>query len=210
LFETTQKYYTPDQYLTLEEKSSQKNEYYLGQIYQMAGGSARHNLITSNINAILNAGLLNQPCLTFSSDMRILIKEHDLYTYADGSVVCGEVEFAQKREDTITNPILLVEVLSKSTRNYDRGDKFELYRSIPALQYYLVVDQERVFVEFHRRLANGKWQLETLTTLEQTLSLPGLGGLELALARIYNKVTFPTRVPRRLRQDDFPHPNPAE
>lgn len=210
MFETTGKYYTPDQYLTLEEKSGQKNEYYLGQIYQMAGGSARHNLITSNINAILNAGLLDQPCLTFSSDMRILIKEYELYTYADGSAVCGEVEFGHNREDTITNPILLVEVLSKSTRNYDRGDKFELYRSIPALQYYLVVDQERVFVEFHRKLGDGSWQLETLTALEQTLSLPESGGLELSLARIYNKVIFPTRIPRRLRQDVSPHPNPAE
>ncbi|HEX2914152.1 MAG TPA: Uma2 family endonuclease [Chloroflexia bacterium] len=208
--EAAEKYYILEEYLAFEEKSGQKNEYYQGQLYQIAGGSARHNLIASNINAILNSGLVDYPCLVFSGDMRILVEEHHLYTYADGSVVCGEVEFAHNREDTVTNPILLVEVLSKSTRNYDRGDKFELYRAIEALQYYLIVDQERVFVEFHRKLEDGNWQLETLTSLDQSLKLPELGNLELNLARIYSKVTFPPRPVRRLRQELIPHPNPAE
>lgn len=208
--EAAEKLYTLAEYFSLEEKSAYKNEYYQGQIYQMAGGSGRHNQITINIAAILNVGLLDLPCITYSSDMRILIKEHELYTYADVSVVCGEVEFLPNREDTITNPVLLVEVLSKSTRSYDRGDKFEFYRSIPSLQYYLVIDQDRFFVEFHRKLPDGTWQLETLTDPGQIVQFPELGNLELRLARIYSKVTFPARVPRRLRQETTPHPNPAE
>ncbi|MBN9393499.1 MAG: Uma2 family endonuclease [Chloroflexi bacterium] len=204
------KFYTLAEYFSLEEKSNQKSEYYQGQIFQMAGGSGRHNQISSNINAILNAGLLDQPCITYTSDMHILVKEHDLYTYADVSVACGEVKFVPNREDTILNPILLVEVLSKSTRSYDRGDKFEFYRSIPSLQYYLVVDQDRFFIEFHCKLLDSTWQLETLTDPAQNITLSALGNLKLPLARIYSKVTFPTRQPRRLRQESTPHPNPAE
>jgi Uma2 family endonuclease len=210
LSEAAERFYTVEEYLALEEKTSQKSEYYQGQVFQMAGGSGRHNQISSTINAILNAGLLEQPCITYTSDMRILIEAHELYTYADASVVCGEVEPAQGREDIISKPILLVEVLSKSTQNYDRGNKFEFYRSIPSLQYYLVVDQNRFFVEFHRKLADGAWQLETLTDPGQNVTLPALGNLKLPLARIFSKVIFPTRQPRRLRQESTPHPNPAE
>ena len=108
---------------------------------------------------------------------------------------------------------MLVEVLSKSTRDYDRGDKFEFYRSIPSLEFYLLVDQERAFVEFYRKLPDGTWQLETLTDPGQNVVLPKLNSLELPLARIYSKVIFPTRVPRRIggiRQDNTPHPNPTE
>lgn len=208
--EAAQKFYTLEEYFSLEEKTFQKSEYYQGQIYQMAGGSGRHNQISSNINAILNAGLLDQPCITYTSDMRILVKEHDLYTYADVGVVCGEVEFVPNREDTILNPILLVEVLSKSTRSYDRGDKFEFYRSISSLQYYLVVDQDRFFVEFHCKLLDDTWQLETLTNPEQNVMLSALSNLKLSLARIYSKVIFPNRAPRRIRSDNTPHPNPVE
>ena len=208
--EKAEKFYTLAGYFSLGEKATQKSEYYEGQIYRMGGGSGRHNQISSNINAILNAGLLDLPCITYSSDMRILVKEHDLYTYADASVACGEVKFLPDREDTILNPILLVEVLSKSTRSYDRGDKFEFYRSIPSLQYYLVVDQDRFFVEFHRKLLDDTWQLETLTNPEQNVTLSALNNLKLSLARIYSKVIFPTRQPRRLRQESTPHPNPVD
>ncbi len=208
--EVAEKYYTAEQYLALEEKATYKSEYYQGRIFQMTGGSRRHNQICSNINTILNVGLFDQPCITYSSDMRILVKAHDLYTYPYCSEVYGGIEPAQGREDIITNPVLLVEVLSKSIRAYDRGDKFEFYRSIPSLQYYLLVDQDRAFVEFYRKLPDDKWQLETLTDLAQIVRLPELGNLELPLARIYSKVTFPTRVPRRIRQETTPHPNPTE
>lgn len=215
--ETAQKFYTVEEYLALEEKAVHKSEYYNGRIFQMTGGSRRHNQICINIAAMLNFGLLDEPCTTYSSDMRILIEEHDLFTYPDCSVVCGEVEPVQGREDIITNPILLVEVLSKSTQNYDRSAKFEFYQAIPALQYYIIIDQERPFVEFYRKLPDNTWQLETLTGLEETVRLSNLANLSLPLARIYSKVVFPTRVPRRLRtrylrprQDDIPHPDPTE
>ena len=204
-----EKYYSPTEYLALEEKASAKSEYFRGQLYQMAGGSARHNQICSNVNAALNLALFDQPCITYTSDMRILVKDNGLYTYADGSVVCGEAEFAEKRDDTITNPLILVEVLSKSTRNYDRADKFELYREITSLQVYLIVDQLRVYVEYHHKLEDGSWKLETFTDPSQNIEIAPLN-IEISVARLYHKVSLPTKTPKTLRESPAPHPTPED
>ncbi len=204
-----EKFYTPAEYLALEEKARVKSEYFRGQIFQMVGGSGRHNQICSNANAALNVALLEQPCITYSSDMKIAVKNNGLFTYADGSVVCGEVEFVEKRDDTITNPLLIVEVLSKSTRNYDRGDKFELYRELNSLEVYLIVDQLRVYVEYHYKLEDNSWKLETFTDLNQIIQITALN-IELSVARLYHKVTFPAKSPKILRERPVPHPTPED
>ena len=125
-----EKYYSLQEYLTFEEKAQLKSEYYQGQIFQMAGGSANHSRISLNICLELTIALRGKSCEVFNSDMKIAVKANGLHTYADAAVVCGEVEFGPGRDDIITNPLLLVEVLSPSTRNYDRADKFLLYRVI--------------------------------------------------------------------------------
>ncbi len=179
--------FTPEEYFRQEENAIDKHEYLNGEIFLMAGGSARHNALTANVSAEVVIGLRGKPCTTYSSDMRISAGKDSFYSYADVSVVCGEPEFVEGRKDTITNPILIVEVLSPSTENYDRGKKAELYRSISSVQSYVLIDQARVYVEHFRRIEEGNWLLETLTELNQVLKIPALN-LLIPLANLYDKI----------------------
>jgi len=182
-------FFTPEEYFRQEENSVDKHEFINGEIFLMAGGSPQHNALTANVSAEIVLGLRGKPCTTYSSDMRISAGKDSFYSYADVSVICGELEFVEGRKDTITNPILIVEVLSPSTENYDRGKKAELYRNIPSVQGYVLVDQGRVYVEHFRRIEEGNWLLETLTELSQVLKIPALN-LIIPLTNLYNKIRF--------------------
>ena len=155
----------------------------------MAGGSVNHNLIALNVAGALNQGLLERPCRAFMSDMRLLVKENGLYTYPDVMVVCGAIELAEERQDTITNPALIVEVLSASTQIYDRNGKFQLYRALASLKDYVLIDQNRVMVEYYHRLEEHKWILETYEDIGQTIKLLALD-FDLPLSRVYSKVVW--------------------
>src|SRR5689334_8159500 len=139
-------FYTPEEYLRMEENSLEKHEYYHGEIFLMAGGYPRHNLIVANTLTELNLKLAEKDCTVYSSDMKIWARSNGFFTYADASVVCGEVELVPEYTDILANPVMIVEVLSPSTEKYDRSQKFELYRALESLQSYLLVDQSRVFV----------------------------------------------------------------
>ena len=167
-------YYTPEEYLRMEANSLEKHEYFQGEIFLMAGGTPRHNLLVANVTAELNLGLRGKDCAAYSSDMRILVKSSGLYTYADVSVVCGELELAPGRNDTITNPVLIAEVLSPSTEKYDRSQKFELYRGLESLQTYLLIDQSRFYVELHTKSASDTWVLQTFNSSSQNINLASL------------------------------------
>lgn len=182
-------FFTPEEYLSLEEKADHKSEYFNGEIFAMAGGSYNHNVIVSNVNAALNQFAESKPCVAFTSDMRVLVKANGLYTYPDTMLVCGQIEFAEARNDTITNPLVIVEVLSKSTRDYDRGFKFESYRLIETLQDYLLIDQERVHVEYFYKLEDGRWVLIETNLPETTLTLQAIN-FPLPVNRIYQKVDW--------------------
>jgi len=182
-------FYTPEEYLALEEKADHKSEFFNGEIFAMAGGSYNHNVIAGNINAALNQFAESKPCVAFTSDMRVLVKANGLYTYPDATLVCGQVEFAEGRNDTITNPLIIVEVLSKSTRDYDRGFKFESYRLIETLQDYLLIDQERVHVEYFHKLEDGRWVLIETNLPEAELTLQTIN-FPLPISRIYHKVDW--------------------
>ncbi len=182
-------FYTPEEYLALEEKADYKSEYFNGEIFAMAGGSYNHNVIAGNINAALNQFAGSKPCVAFTSDMRVLVKANSLYTYPDAMLVYGPVEFAEARNDTITNPLVIVEVLSNSTRDYDRGFKFESYRLIETLQDYLLIDQERVHVEYFHKLEDGRWVLIETNLPEVTLTLQAIN-FSVAVNRIYQKVDW--------------------
>src|SRR5256886_7893104 len=140
--------YTLDDYLSLQRRIEDRLEYFNGEIYVMAGGSAGHNRISRNVLRLFNAALAGSSCEAFGSDMRVNTPS-GLYTYPDASIVCGPK--VSNAVETINNPIVIVEVLSDSTRNYDRGEKFDLYSSIPALRHYLLIEQNFRHVE-HRRI----------------------------------------------------------
>jgi hypothetical protein len=131
------------------------------------------------------------------------VQDNGLYTYPDAMVVCGSVEYAEGRNDTITNPIVIFEVLSKSTRDYDRGKKFELYRDLPSLQDYALIDQERVYLEHYHKVADGRWTLTIFNSLETTLTLTTIE-VSLAVSRIYHRVDWSTQKPA-LKEAGIPY-----
>ncbi len=135
-----QKYHSPEEYLALEETAEYRSEYYRGEIFAMAGGSANHNRIARNLLIAFDDALEGKPYEAFITDMRLYVKKNGLYTYPDVMVVCGKLEFVKGRTDTLTNPVVIVEVLSESTEGYDRGTKFELYRAVDTLQDYVLID----------------------------------------------------------------------
>jgi Uma2 family endonuclease len=185
----TKKFYTPAEYLKFEETSEARHEYLVGRIYELAGASLNHNQIVINLIRKLPAMLRGKPCRVFGSDMRVLVKASGAYTYPDVTVVCGEIELAAGRDDTITNPSVIVEVLSNATADYDRGRKFDLYRAIKTLQAYMLVDQNRAHVGLFHRLPDNTWELQTFEAMSDKLRIKPIS---CALTRkpIYDKVEF--------------------
>lgn len=189
MFQPQEQYYTPDEYLALEENADHRSEYYQGEILAMSSGSVNHNRIAGSILTALNFAFTDGLCEVFISDLRLLVKENGLYTYPDAMVVCGELEFVEDRDDTITNPIVIVEVLSKSTEGYDRGAKFELYRALPSLQDYILIDQYKTHVEHFHKLDDGRWILQEFNQLENTLTLETID-FEIPLEHLYRRVKW--------------------
>jgi Uma2 family endonuclease len=182
-------YIAPEEYLRREKEAERKSEYFAGEIFMMSGGSPNHNRISGNVYAELNVRLRGTRCEAFNSDQRVLVKKNGLYTYPDVMVVCGPTVFDERDGDTITNPVLIVEVLSPSTENYDRGKKFELYREIETLRDYLVIHQEKVYIEYYHKGEDDRWVLTEIRDLEATFSLETLS-LDLSLQRIYERVDW--------------------
>ncbi|RIK39477.1 MAG: hypothetical protein DCC55_17965 [Chloroflexi bacterium] len=184
-----QQLYTPEEYLALEESAEHRSEYYQGQICAMAGGTFNHEVIAGNFYAALHRYALNGKCVAFTSNMRLLVERRGLYTYPDAMLVCGKPQFAPNRTDVILNPLILVEVLSKSTRAYDRGDKFEFYRSIPTFQDYVMVDQDRVFIEYYHKLGAQRWVLTEIDDPATVLTLQSIK-LDIPVSQLYNQVDW--------------------
>ncbi len=180
---------TPEQYLEIERAAEFRNEYYNGHVYAMSGGSAPHGYIIANWVRRLGNALDKLPCRVAGSDLRVRVSPGGLYTYPDVVVVCGEPQYADGRIDTLLNPVLIVEVLSPSTEAYDRGFKFTQYRKLESLQEYVLVSQGEPRVEVFRRQPSGDWLLSDCAGLEATCRLDSVG-CALALAEIYDKVTF--------------------
>ena len=184
--------YSAEDYLALERRAETRNEFLHGRIFAMAGSSRRHNLITSNLVRELGNRLLDGPCEVYASDMRVKVTPTGLYTYPDVAVACDGPTFEDTELDTLLDPILLVEVLSKSTAAYDRGEKFEHYRALPSVKEVLLVDQERVHVVHYRRQDDDTWLLSETRDLEGELHLTSLG-ITLLLSEVYAKVTWQER-----------------
>ncbi|MBC7553681.1 MAG: Uma2 family endonuclease, partial [Taibaiella sp.] len=140
-------FFTVAEYLEMEQAAEEKHEYYKGEIFAMSGPKYQHVLVATNTLAALQQKLRGKPCRPLSSDMRIYIPKNSLFTYPDISVVCGEPEFLNNDEWNLLNPVVIIEVLSPSTKSYDRGDKFKLYRDIPTLKEYILIEPETVGIE---------------------------------------------------------------
>lgn len=180
---------TPEEYLALERASPYKSEYFDGELFAMTGASRRHNLISLNIGAELRAQLRDRPCEVYTNDMRVKVSSSGLYTYPDVVVVCAEPVFEDTTGDTLLNPTLLVEVLSKSTADYDRGSKFEHYRTLVSLQEYLLVAQEKPHLMHYVRQSDLTWLLEETHESAGSVHLPSIQ-CDLALSEVYAKVRF--------------------
>jgi Uma2 family endonuclease len=180
-------HYTPEEYLALERQAEYKSEYFDGEIFAMTGASRRHNLVAANVLASLHGQLRKRPCEIYPSDMRVKVGPTGLYIYPDVVIVCGEPIFDDKQKDTLLNPTVLVEVLSKSTASYDRGEKFEHYRKLDSLTEYLVIAQNKYHVEHYTRQPDNRWLLSETDDIQKTIHLSSIE-CDLALADIYDKV----------------------
>ena len=182
--------FTPQEYLALERQAEYRSESFNGEISARAPASREHNLIAGNAARQLHSQLKGRPCETYQNDMRVRVSETGLYTYPDVVVVCGEPVFEDAEVDTLLNPTLIVEVLSTTTEAYDRGDKFEQYRTLASLQEYVLIAQDRYRVERFVRQADGQWLFSAANRLDQVVSLASIDCL-LPLAEVYDRLELP-------------------
>lgn len=181
---------TEGEFLVLERAAPSKSEFFAGEVFAMAGGSAMHSLIAANVIGELRSKLKGRPCKPFTSDLRIKVEATGLYTYPDVSVICGLLQFAGGSDDTVVNPTVLFEVLSDSTEAYDRGEKFRHYRQMPSLQEFVLVSQRLPRLEQFLRRPNDEWTMRTAEGLEASLVLPALE-ITLELNEVFAGVEFP-------------------
>lgn len=185
---TTKTFVTPEEYLALERVSERKSEYRAGEVFDMSGATERHNLVAGNAFASLHTQLRKRPCKAYPGDLRIKIGTVGLYTYPDVSVLCGEAIFDDNQKDTLTNPTVIIEVLSPSTEAYDRGEKFEQYRKLESLAEYVLVSQDKRHIEVFTRQPDGRWLLtETSRGVVRLRSIK----CRLSLDDVYDKVELP-------------------
>lgn len=188
-----QRTYTPEQYLALEIESEERSEYRNGEIIPMSGGTPTHNIIAGNLYALLWFLLRDEAYTVFNLDQRLWIPDAATHTYPDVMIVPEPVMLLSGRTDTVTNPLLIAEVLSKSTQGYDRGDKFTAYQSILSFAEYLLIDQTRIHVEHRVRTAANQWVLTTYTDAQAKIQLTSLNtanSIEILILDLYKKVVF--------------------
>jgi Uma2 family endonuclease len=191
---TKQRFYTPEEYLSLEEAAEYKSEYHDGAIIPMTGGTTNHNRIALNMSMALRLAFKSQEYDVFISDVRLWIPRIRSYVYPDVMAIAGKPEYYDNRKDTITNPEVIIEVLSKSTRNYDRGDKFSYYRTIPSFQEYILIDQNKIAIEQYSKQSNKRWSFSEYNEEDTNLFFSSLQ-VEVPLVDIYEKVDFEAEEP---------------
>lgn len=179
--------YSPQQYLAIERDAQQKHEYLNGEIFAMVGASERHNLIAVNLVASIYSQLRGTPCKVYSTDMRLKVSATGLYTYPDVIALCGEAHFDDEQRDTLLNPTVVIEVLSKSTEGYDRGEKFAHYRRIESLAEYLLISQDKYCIEHYVRQPDNQWLMSEVSKLDERIELPSIK-CTLLLSDVYDRI----------------------
>jgi Uma2 family endonuclease len=181
--------YTIDEYLVIDSQSQLKNEYIDGEILPMTGGTTNHNIIAGNLYIYLRVNMRGKKTAIFINDVRLWIPRYQVYTYPDVMVIQNTPLYEGDSKTTVINPILIVEVLSKSTKNYDQGDKFDFYRSIPDLQEYIMIDQYKYFVKQFTKNSQNQWVLTDYESIDDILQLSSIN-LSVPLQNIYEEVDF--------------------
>lgn len=181
--------YTIDEYLAIDNQSQLKNEYIDGEILAMTGGTTNHNIIAGNLYVYLRVNMREKKSAIFINDVRLWIARYRIYTYPDVMVIQNNPLYEGDSKTTVINPVLIVEVLSKSTKNYDQGDKFDFYRSIPDLQEYIMIDQYKYFVKQFTKNSQNQWVLTDYESINDIVQLSSIN-LSVPLQNIYEEVDF--------------------
>jgi Uma2 family endonuclease len=178
-----------EEYLLREEKNAYKSEFFNGQIFRMPGGKVKHNLIAGNTFSAIKIAVksLEKAFLALNSDQKIYIPNKEIVVYPDALVIAEKPEYYKNRKDLITNPLLVVEVLSKSTRGYDKGEKFMHYRTLPSFKEYVLIEQDEFKVEIWHRAEENTWKITTVTDEEGSIYLNSIG-ISISLSDIYENI----------------------
>ncbi len=179
--------FTAEQYLDLERHTEIRHEFLHGTVYAMSGGSPAHSRICFNLAGITHRQLRGTTCEGFSPDMKVRAGDASLFAYPDLAVVCGGARFHDEQGDVLLNPVVIFEVLSRSTEAYDRGEKFERYKTVETLTDYVLVSQDRARLEHYSRRPDGSWAREEVSGLESSLELASIN-CRLPLAEVYERV----------------------
>ncbi|TRU39082.1 MAG: Uma2 family endonuclease [Microcystis aeruginosa Ma_MB_F_20061100_S20D] len=186
---TETKYYTPEEYLALEETSEDKNEYRQGEIIPMVGATTNHNQIAGNFYRRFPLNINNQDYYTYMETVRLWLSDYSIYTYPDVMVIKGQPLYQGNSQSNVINPLIIVEVLSNSTQAYDRGDKFKFYRSLPTFQEYILIEQSSYSVERYYKQKDDQWLIDFLTGENAVLQLVSVDW-QISLQDLYQRVNF--------------------
>lgn len=180
-------YCSPDEYLAREEAADYKSEYHRGEIFAMAGTSLNHNRIAGNLHAKFNQTLAGKNCEAFMSEIKVWSEAEQFFAYPDLLVICGNPAFYHNRNDTITNPLIIVEILSNATQDYDRGDKFNFYRTIPSLKEYILIAQYSTHVEQYSLNENGEWVVTEYRAADDIMKFASVD-FQIKISELYERV----------------------
>lgn len=182
---------TIEEYIKQERESDNKYEYHDGRIYALAGGTINHGMLCGNIFGELRSKLKENKskCKPYTSEIKVFIKKTNSFVYPDSMVICGEIEKSELENNSVTNPIAIVEVLSKSTSSYDRGDKFYLYRQLSSLKEYVLIEQDRCVVDVHFNENSDFWRITRYQGLDQKIHFQSIG-IEISMKDLYDDLEF--------------------
>jgi Uma2 family endonuclease len=183
-------HFTPEEYLEYDRNSEFKNEYIYGEIVPMVGATPWHGLISANTGRAFGNRYSAHGCRVFDSSVRVCLNRATIYAYPDTTVVCGQLEYSDEKKDTVTNPKIVVEVLSPTTKNYDLGEKLRMYWSIASLTDVLLIEQKKVWIEYWFRAPGGEWSKRVLENLDDILRI-GSADCEIPVTELYAGVEFP-------------------
>jgi Uma2 family endonuclease len=186
---TATKYITEEEYFAAEEMSLERHEYYKGEVFAMAGASINHESIVGETHLAIGNHLRKKPCRVFLSNLKIKVKQNTLVTYPDLSIYCEEITTYKNRTDTVTNPTVLIEVLSPSTQKYDRGNKFMLYKELTSLKEYVLISSTEILVEHYLKRPDGEWQLSVYKQKDDLITIQSID-FTTAISVFYENADF--------------------
>ena len=186
---TTSKVISSEEYLSIERVAKEKHELHEGQVVAMAGASIPHNRVVRNFLVNVGSFLRGKSCEVFPSDLRVYVPTADSFTYPDATIVCGKADTIDNQFDTVTNPSVIIEVMSKSTEQYDRGTKFFYYMQIPSLKEYILISSSVFYIQKAKRQNDGSWKFSETSYLEDELSIDCIDH-KIPIKDLYEGVSF--------------------